>query len=138
MSTRQLQVMNSGEAQKPDVNRTISDFSSQEGMHHRQIKCLSCEKLGGHLENCDLKHLLPVKLLFSDADQNESYPLTIVNNTQTEIPNIYESDGMVQMPNHSWMLLPRGYKWDKSQHHYMWVLSEGETKWSGVHSWVSR
>ena len=34
---------------------------------------------------------------------------------------------MVQMPNHPWMLLPRGwYKWDKSQHHYVWVLSEGE------------
>ena len=95
-------------------------------MHHRWIKCLSCEKLGGHLENCALKHLLPVKLLFSDADRNESYPLAIVTNAQTEIPNICESDGMIQMPNHPWMLLPRGYKWDRTQHHYMWVLSEGE------------
>ena len=78
---------NSGEAQKLDVNSTISGFSSQEGMHHRQTKCLSCKKLGGHLENCDLGPL-PVKLLFSDADQNESYPLAIVTNAQMEMPNI--------------------------------------------------
>ncbi len=95
-------------------------------MHHRWIKCLSCEKLGSHLENCDLKLLLPVKLLFSVEDQNELYPLTIITTTQTEIPNICESEGMIQMPNHPWMLLPRGYKWDRKQCHYMWVLNEGE------------
>ncbi len=43
-----------------------------------------------------------------------------------EIPNICESGGMVQMPNHPWMLLLRGYKWDRTQHHYVWVLSKGE------------
>ncbi len=95
-------------------------------MHHRWIKCLLCEKLGGHLENCDLKHLLPVKLLFSDEDQNESYTLAVVTTAQLEIPNICESEGMIQMPNYPWMLLPRGYKWDRNQHHYVWVLNEGE------------
>ncbi len=125
-SNQTLTGSNSGKAQKLDINSTIPDFSSQEGMHHRQIKCLSYEKLGGHLENCDLRHLLPVKLLLSDADQNESDPLTIVTNAQMEIPNICESDGMIQMPNHPWMLLPRGYKWDRDKHHYIWVLNEGE------------
>ena len=43
-----------------------------------------------------------------------------------EIPNICESEGMIQMPNHPWMLLPRGYKWDRKEHHYVWVLQEGE------------
>ncbi len=43
-----------------------------------------------------------------------------------EIPNICEADGMIQTPNHPWMLLPRGYKWDRNQHHYIWVLSKGE------------
>ena len=31
------------------------------------------------------------------------------------------------MPDHPWLLLPRGYKWDRRECHYVWVLSKGET-----------
>ncbi len=113
---------------KHNDNRTNSNFFLQEWIHYRRIKCLSCEKLGGHLENCDLKHLLPVKLLFSNEDCNESYPLAVVTNAQTEITNTYGPEGKLQTPNHPWMLLPRGYKWDRKGHHYVWVLNEGEVE----------
>ncbi len=64
-------------------------------MYYRRVRYLSCGKLGEHLENCDFKHLLPVKLLFTNDDHNESYPLAIITTTQTEIPNVCESEGMV-------------------------------------------
>ncbi len=104
------------------------EFFSQGEMHYKRIRCLKCGKLGEHLEECTFRHLLPVKLLFMNDDRNESYPIAIITPTNNEIPNVSVSDGLIQMPNHPWLLTPRGYKWDKREHHYVWMLNEGETE----------